>query len=216
PDVMMHQLTALSERDLAANSRIRREGTRYLIDAAAAAGVGRIVAQSIAWAYEPGNAPATETDPLDSTGTQPRGGTVAGVRALEETVGELPDHVVLRFGQLYGPGTWYSRDGLFGDLARRGELPVSAGVSSFVHVADAAHAALLALDWPAGVVNIVDDEPASGREWASAFAAAVGAPAPAVVSERAPWERGAHNALARRLGWAPSCRTWRDGFSALE
>ncbi|MFD7160152.1 NAD-dependent epimerase/dehydratase family protein [Kribbella sp. NPDC059898] len=65
PDVVMHQLTDLGTRDFAANSRIRREGTRNLVDAALAAGVRRVISQSIAWAYEPGSTPADESTPLD-------------------------------------------------------------------------------------------------------------------------------------------------------
>jgi nucleoside-diphosphate-sugar epimerase len=58
PDVVIHQLTDLSSWDLAANSRIRKEGTRNLVDAAREAGVQHFIAQSIAWAYEPGDGPA--------------------------------------------------------------------------------------------------------------------------------------------------------------
>ncbi|HWD78119.1 MAG TPA: NAD-dependent epimerase/dehydratase family protein, partial [Kribbella sp.] len=65
PDVVMHQLTDLTSRDFAANGRIRREGTRNLVDAALAAGVPRVISQSIAWAYEPGTDPADEATPLD-------------------------------------------------------------------------------------------------------------------------------------------------------
>jgi nucleoside-diphosphate-sugar epimerase len=64
PGVVMHQLTDLSARDLAANVRMRTIGTRHLVDAARAAGVRRLIAQSIAWAYEPGPGPADEDVPL--------------------------------------------------------------------------------------------------------------------------------------------------------
>ena len=52
PDVAMHQLTDLTAEDRAANARLRVVGTRNLVDAARAAGVRRIVAQSIALGYE--------------------------------------------------------------------------------------------------------------------------------------------------------------------
>ncbi|MEU0937370.1 NAD(P)H-binding protein [Embleya sp. NPDC005971] len=58
PDVVMHQLTDLSAVDLVANARMRAVGTRNLVDAAQEAGVRRIVAQSIAWAYEAGEGTA--------------------------------------------------------------------------------------------------------------------------------------------------------------
>ncbi|MDH6119950.1 nucleoside-diphosphate-sugar epimerase [Kitasatospora sp. GAS204A] len=224
PDAIMHQLTALADVDLAANARIRREGTRNLVDAAQRAGVGRIVAQSISWAYQGGDAPATEATPLDDTIEEPRATTVGGLRALEQAAAELPEHVVLRYGILYGPGTWYAPGGLMAQRLHRGELAAGAAVSSFLHVEDAALAALAALDWPSGTVNIVDDEPAPARDWVPALAAALGAPAPAAVpatgdatgdgTGRAGWERGADNTLARvTRGWRPTRASWRDGFA---
>ncbi|MGC4813716.1 NAD-dependent epimerase/dehydratase family protein [Micromonospora sp. DT228] len=217
PDVVMHQLTSLNNRDLAANSQLRRVGTRNLVDAALAAGVRRIVAQSIAWAYGPGAEPATESMPLDLDAAEPRQTTVAGVAALESAVAEAPEWVVLRYGTLYGPDTWYARDGLMAQLAAAGRVPADANVSSLLHVDDAATAAVAALEWPGGVVNVCDDEPAAASEWVPAFCAAAGVPAPAVtVGERQGWARGASNQLARtRLGWAPSYPSWREGFATV-
>ncbi|MGW4518106.1 NAD-dependent epimerase/dehydratase family protein [Streptomyces sp. NPDC004393] len=221
PEVLVHQLTDLSGADGAANGRIRREGTRNLVEAAKAAGVGRIVAQSISWAYAPGEGPANEAVPLDSTAAQPRARMVDAVRALEETAAELEAAVVLRYGLLYGPGTWYAPGGAFaaaltGDGSARflGSTVANDAVSSFVHVADAARATLAALDWPGGPVNIVDDEPAPAHEWLPALAKALRVPAPGPVTGRQEWERGAHNTLARSRGWQPEWPTWRTGFAA--
>lgn len=212
-DAVIHQLTDLSARDLVANSRLRREGTRHLVDAALAAGVRRLIAQSIAWIYVPGEGPATELAPLDHDAPPPRGDTVAGVQALETAVGEMPEGIILRYGLFYGSGTWYSRDGLFGDSVRRGEVPATDGVTSFLHVEDAARAAVAALSWPPGVYNIVDDEPAPGTAWLPLFAECVGAPPPPYQPGSGRGERGASNALARReCGWQPRYPTWREGF----
>ncbi|MER6065538.1 NAD-dependent epimerase/dehydratase family protein [Streptomyces sp. NPDC001792] len=221
PEVVIHQLTDLSGADGAANGRMRREGTRNLVEAAKAAGVGRIVAQSISWAYAPGEGPAEEVVPLDSTATQPRARMVSAVRALEETAAELETAVLLRYGLLYGPGTWYAPGGAFaaalaGDRSAPflGSTVANDAVSSFVHVADAAGAVLAALDWPGGPVNIVDDEPASAHEWLPALAKALGVSAPDPVAGRQEWERGALNLLARSRGWQPKWPTWRTGFAA--
>jgi nucleoside-diphosphate-sugar epimerase len=215
PDAVMHQLTDLSAADTAANARMRVEGTRNLVDAALAAGVSRIVAQSIAWVYEPGDAPAAEDVPLDLDAAEPRRTTVLGVDALERAVAELPEPVVLRNGLLYGPGTWFAPDGLRADDARAGRLAADDDVVSFVHVEDAAAAAVAALEWPPGAVNVCDDAPASGHEWVPVFCAAVGAPPPPVSDRpRAPWARGADNRHARHdLGWAPRHPDWRAGFA---
>jgi nucleoside-diphosphate-sugar epimerase len=215
PDVVMHQLTDLSGGTSATNAALRERGTRNLVDAALAAGVRRVVAQSIAWAYAPGAEPAGEQEPLDAEAPEPRQTTIRGVAALESAVAEALEWVVLRYGLLYGPGTWYAPDGLRADQARAGKLTADADVSSFVHADDAAAAALAALDWPSGAVNVCDDDPAPGSDWVPAFCAAVGAPPPpAAGGERAGWARGAANRHARAdLGWMPRHPTWRRGFA---
>ncbi|MFV3412827.1 NAD-dependent epimerase/dehydratase family protein [Pseudomonas nitroreducens] len=127
------------------NARLRREGTANLVAAARAAGVERMVAQSIAWAYAPGELPLHEEQPLDLGAEGPRAVSVGGVAALEEAVlGARPvEGIVLRYGRLYGPGT--GADAADPRLA--------------VHVDDAARAALLALEWGApGAYNIAEQD----------------------------------------------------------
>ncbi|GAA5196393.1 NAD(P)-dependent oxidoreductase [Rugosimonospora acidiphila] len=217
PDLVMHQLTSLGTGDFAANSRLRRVGTRNLVDAALSVGVRRIVAQSIAWAYEPGDDPARENTPFDPSDADPRRSSVAGVAALEAAVAEAPEWVVLRYGTLYGPGTWYARDGLMAQQAAAGKLPATADVSSLLHIDDAAAAAVSALEWPTGAVNVCDDEPAPAAQWVPAFCAAVGATTPAVTEGRQQvWARGADNHYARKhLRWVPRYPSWRSGFATL-
>jgi nucleoside-diphosphate-sugar epimerase len=151
PDVVVHQLTDLPPRlepahmaeSLARNARIRAEGTANLVAAALDAGCGRMVAQSIAWAYAPGVGPRRESDPLDLAAEGLRATTIAGVAALEAAVLRTPGLVgaVLRYGRLYGPGTG----------ADEPPHPVS------VHVDAAAAAARLAVDLDAhGAFNICD------------------------------------------------------------
>ena len=153
PDVIVHQLTDLPQApDPAAlavaiegNARLRHEGTRNLVEAALAAGVRRIVAQSIAFAYAPGPLPYRESDPLDLAGEGSRGVTASGVEALERLVTGTPelDGAVLRYGRLYGPGTWH-------DVAS-GPAPL--------HVDAAAEAAVLAIEVRAvGIYNVAEDD----------------------------------------------------------
>ncbi|MEU1616528.1 NAD(P)-dependent oxidoreductase [Streptomyces sp. NPDC005722] len=221
PDAVVHQLTDLAAADGEATDRLRHEGTGNLVDAAVAAGVTRIVAQSIAWAYVPGEGPADEGTPFDTGAAAPRGPMVAGVRALEEKAAEMGTAVLLRYGILYGPGTWYAPGGpvaaaLAGDTSARflGSVVADHSVMSFLHVADAARAAVAALGWPSGPVNIVDDEPAQAREWLPALAYALRVPAPEPVTGRLDWARGASNRLARSRGWRPEHASWRTGFAA--
>ncbi|MBD2867139.1 NAD-dependent epimerase/dehydratase family protein [Paenibacillus arenilitoris] len=212
PDAVIHQLTSLGARDFAEHARLRVEGTRNLVDASLEAGARRMVAQSISWAYAPGEGPAQEDQPLHLDAAMPRKLTVDSVHALESAVAEMPEHVILRYGLFYGPGTWYAPDGLMAEQAREGQLPATDGVSSFIHVQDAALAAVQALNWPPGCYNITDNEPAAGIEWLPAFAGAVNAPAPARRAGGEGWERGALNGKAKRLGWQPRYDSWRIGF----
>lgn len=213
PDTVIHQLTALSSRNFAENARIRREGTRNLVDASLEAGARKMIVQSISWAYSPGNGPADEDTPLDLEAPLPRKSTIDGIHALESAAAEMPEYVILRYGLLYGAGTWYAPDGFFAQQVRQQEVAATAGVSSFVHADDAAQAALLALQWPSGAFNITDNEPAAGTEWLLVYADALGAPAPGVdLASAAAWERGALNGKAHQHGWKPRYATWRDGF----
>jgi nucleoside-diphosphate-sugar epimerase len=102
------------------------------------------------------------------------------------------------------------------------------GIWSFLHVADAAAAAVAALDHGApGVYNIVDDDPAPVSEWLPHLAAVLGAPpprrVPAWIARLAIGKagvvlmtevRGASNARAKaELGWSPRYPSWREGFA---
>ncbi|MEU7590368.1 hypothetical protein AB0A95_29255 [Micromonospora sp. NPDC049230] len=142
---------------------------------------------------------------------------MAGVAALESAVQEAPEWVVLRYGTLYGPGTWYARDGLMAQFAAAGRVPADADVSSLLHIDDAVAAAVAALRWPTGAVNVCDDEPSAASEWVPAFCAAAQVPAPAsTVGERHGWARGASSQFARTdRGWVPAYPSWRDGFATL-
>lgn len=206
PEAVIHELTDLAGADRAGNARVRIEGTRTLVHAAERHGIERVIAQSISWVVPDGDTLATESEPF-------RDGVTPGVPELEGAVLGLNGGVVLRYGQLYGPGTWYSRDGLNADAARQGTLTSMAEIGSFVHVADAAAATVLALDWPHGVVNVVDDEPARAEEWMPEFASSVGAPPPAIPTNLT-HGRPISNALARSLGWTPRYASWREGFSS--
>jgi nucleoside-diphosphate-sugar epimerase len=144
PEIIIHQLTdlpqSLADRAdpaaLARNARVRVEGTQHLVDAALAAGAKRIIAQSLAFAYADGPQPHAEVDPLDAGRSS--------VITLERLVLESPPLIgtVLRYGSLYGPGTWYE--------APTGNVPV--------HVDAAAHATLLAIEHSAaGIFNVAEE-----------------------------------------------------------
>src|SRR5215472_18788276 len=240
PEVVMNQLTQLPQRYeprklrpwLEQSSRLRLEGTQHLLAAARAAGTRRFVYQSIAFLYALRGPSVVDEDAAVATeAPEPFGSTVRatmeGERLTLDTEGI--EGVVLRYGQLYGPGTYFAPDGYFARQARKRQVPIvggGAGMFSFLHVDDAASAAVCAVTRGQGVYNVVDDEPAPGREWIPVFARAVRAPRPLRVprfvatlmvgswAARTLTEgRGASNSRARtELGWRPRYPSWRDGL----
>ena len=152
PEVIIHQLTDLPQQldqvrisaSYPANARIRIEGTRNLLAAARAASARRFIVQSIAFAYAPGREPHPETDPLNLADPM-RAVTVKGAADMEQQVLQEEGIVgiVVRYGLLYGPGTWYSAP------ERKPAL----------HVDAAAHAAVLAVTHgQPGIYNIAEDD----------------------------------------------------------
>ncbi len=245
PEVVVHLLTALPPRldyrakedPLAPTNRVRSEGTRNLIAAAKAAGARRLIAESVAFFYAPQGAWVKDEEaPLNLDAPPPFGAAATALAGLERQVLEAEglEGIVLRYGWLYGPGTYYAAAGSLTEDAHKRRLPVvgkGSGTFSFVHVEDAALATVAALDHGApGAYNVVDDEPAPGREWTLAFAAAIGAKKPlrvpvwlarlvagAGAASMATQLRGASNAKAKReLGWQPSYPSWRQGFADPE
>jgi 2-alkyl-3-oxoalkanoate reductase len=235
PDAIVHQATALSgamdfkhfDRTFAQTNRLRTEGTDALLAAAREAGVRRFVAQSYASArYErAGGWVKTEEDPLEPP-VPAMAESDAAMRYLDEVVTDAGG-TALRYGGFYGA----SDDGLV-DAVRRRLFPIvgdGAGVSSFIHLDDAAAATVLAVeqDRP-GIYNIVDDEPAAARDWLPVVAEVLGAKPPRrfprwlarlFAGEAAVMmgtgSRGASNAKAKReLGWTLRYPSWRDGFAA--
>ena len=117
PEIVVHQLTDLPQvfdperhgEALRRNARLRIEGTANLVAAAQAAGARRLIAQSIAFIYADGPEPHSESDPLAAAeGDDLNALTSHGVRTLEDATLNTPGiaGIVLRYGRLYGPGTW--------------------------------------------------------------------------------------------------------------
>jgi nucleoside-diphosphate-sugar epimerase len=204
----VHQLTDFSDFDAEANARLLRAGTANLVAAAEGVGVDRIIVQSDASAYAPGHGLAVEDDPID---------TGSAVAIMERHVSRALRATVLRYGTLYGPGTWYAPGGRTANAVTAGLIPATSSVTSFAHIDDVVAATVQSIDWPVGVYNIVDDEPSSGLVWLPIYAAGLGAPVPATVTlpSAAKVGRGASNAKARLAGWVPEHPSWRDGFPRI-
>ena len=152
-------------------------------------------------------------------------GVMEAFRHVENVVRKAGG-AALRYGALYGPGATDDQV----ELVRKRQFPLvggGAGYCSWVHLDDAASAAVLAVEQKArGVFNIVDDEPAPASEWLPYLAACAGAKAPMrvptwlarllageVVVTMMTEGRGFSNAKAKReLGWQLRYPSWRQGF----
>ena len=237
PDAIVHEATALAnmsdfkhfDRSFAQTNRLRTEGTDALLAAAREAGVRRFVAQSYAsarYAREGGRV-KTEDDPLDTSPPEAARESWDAIAYLDRVVTEAGG-IILRYGVFYGEAddklVWAVRKRMWPIVGNGG------GVTSFIHLDDAAAATVLAVDHEGpALYNIVDDEPSPAREWLPEVAQIVGAKPP----RRFPaWlarlfagealvmmgteSRGASNAKAKReLGWALRYPSWRQGFAAL-
>ena len=134
PEVVFHQLTDLPDdaADLGRfsdrNDRMHSEGTRNLLAAAVAAGGARVIAQSIAW---------------ELPGEHRRAVTAAHERAVLHAGG-----LVIRYGQLWGPGTYY---------------PAGPPDPPRIHVDDAARQTLPALEAQPGLTIVADDRATHDR-----------------------------------------------------
>jgi nucleoside-diphosphate-sugar epimerase len=208
------------------NDRVRIQGSAAVGAAALAAGVGRLVQESVSMLYRDQGASWVDEDaPIDRY-PMARGNLAAEANTHRFSAAGGTG-IVVRFGWFYGPGAAHSEQ-LFA-LARRhlGLVlgPPGSYVSS-IHVADAAEAVAAALQAPAGTFNVVDDEPLTKREYADAVARAAG---------KRMWLRGPGRAalifgdrltsLARSLrvsnarlrsatGWAPHYPSAREGWIA--
>ena len=236
PEAIVHQATALTnlrdfkhfDRSFAQTNRLRTEGTDALLGAAREAGVRRFVAQSFASARyaRDGGLVKTEDDPLDPTPVAAMRETSAAMHHLDQAVTDAGG-IALRYGGFYGA----PNDGTLEPVHKR-FFPIvgdGGGVSSFIHLDDAAAATVLALEHGrVGIYNIVDDEPAPVREWLPVLASVLGTKPPRhvprwlarlIVGDAlvmiATESHGASNAKAKReLGWTLRYPSWRQGFVA--
>jgi nucleoside-diphosphate-sugar epimerase len=161
-------------RAWAANDRVRTEGSAAVVDAALAAGVGRVVQESVSMLYHDQRASWIDEDqPIDQYPLARA--NIAAETSANRFSGAGGTGTVLRFGWFYGPGAAHSEQML---AQARHHIALILGppdsyVSS-IHLADAAAAVAAALHAPAGTFNIVDDEPLTKRDFARAVAAAAG------------------------------------------
>lgn len=216
----------LSAKAWQADHRVRSQGSTALADAALAAGVGRMIQESVCMLYRDHGARWIDEDaPIDRYPNTR--GNIAAETAAHGFTEAGGTGTVLRFGWFYGPGAAHSEQ-MFRQARRHIGMVLGppGGYVSSIHLADAATAVAAALQAPAGTFNVVDDEPLTKAAYADALARAAGSK---------PWLRGPGRAalllgdritsLTRSLrvsnarfkegtGWAPRYPSAREGWAA--
>ena len=234
-DTLLHLATSIPPIEKARkpsawaeNNRLRAVGTNVLVDAALAAGVTRVVGESITFIYRDGGSDwIDERSPIDA------GAALQSVVALEEHVGRFGSAgragVVLRFGGFYGADARGTDE--FLKAARRHVAPALGppdGYVSSIHTGDAASAVVAALGAPAGIYNVVDDNPLTRREYVDAFAHAFGFRRlrlipPTIVKVAGGTavrallrsQRVSNAAFRSATGWAPAIPSAAEGWAAV-
>ena len=221
-DVAINLATSLpgpsGRGDFAENDKLRVEGGENFVRACRAAGVARVVQQSISFVNASGDARWSDegfvfAPAADTVATRAIAAALqmeAGIRASGL------DWVILRGGLFYGPGTgfdegWFARAAA-GKLRAPGD---GAAYVSLVHIADMASATVAALsNWPSKQALIVcDDEPVQWRDLFAFIAACAGQAPPATGGQEAFPSFRLKNARAKQvLGWRPYYSTYREGL----
>jgi nucleoside-diphosphate-sugar epimerase len=232
-DVVVNLATALPPTRSAVRTsawapceRLRTEGSAAVVDAALAAGVPKLLQESVVMIYaDGGRAWITEDAPVD------RYPISRGNHAAEASARRFADAggsaTVLRFGLFYGPGSAQSDEILA--LARKhiGFMPGAPdGYLSSIQLADAGAAVVAGLEAPAGTYNVVDDEPLTKSGYANAAADAVGTRLWVKVPGRLGLllgdrltsltrsVRASNRSFVESTGWHPRYPSAREGYLA--
>ena len=218
-------------KDWAMNDRIRREGTRSLVAAAARVGARAFLQESVVWAVG-----TLDGKPFDED-APPAGDPVLASAldaeriAREAGVSHGFHTLALRCGGFYSADGWHTR--ILAESIARGR-PVLIGrhspVWSLIHTDDAASAFVTAAEAPkTGVWHVVDDRPVPLSAFLGELAIRLGARSPRRMPR---WlarmflgrygtrilssSFSTSNARFRRdFGWRPSFPTYREGVEEI-
>lgn len=208
------------------NDKIRRTASANLVDAAIASGAKRYIQESFALIY-PDHGDEWIDESLPPEPTSYNHSVLDAEASADRFTQSGQTGVVLRFAAFYGT------DPQTQDIIRfvqRGWAPLPGSADacfSAVSHDDAASAVIAALNVPAGIYNVVDDEPMDRREYFNALAQALGVAPPKLLPGWASKLFGPlGETLARSLrisnrklrttsGWSPKYPSVREGWRAV-
>ena len=235
-EVVIHAATSIpttpqvKAEDWALNDRIRREGTRALLECARQIGARRFLFQSIVWVARPKdqsdfdeNSPCVP-HPLYDSATD-------GERLAQEAASGSLEVSILRCGSFYAADAAHART--FAELVKKHKLPIPGkgeAVWAIVHADDAAAAYVAAAHAPrTGLWHVVDDVPVTVGEFFTELAVKLEAPPPLHLAE---WmirmaagptvaeflttsTRTSNRRLRSELGWTPRYPSFREGLDQV-
>lgn len=238
-DAVIHEATALTKipmrhRDLYRTNELRNQGTANLLQLAEAVGAQRFITQSFFLGYgycDHGEGMVTENAPFAQPVRGKFGLHAASLRANEQQVLLAPgiDGIALRYGLFYGPESSTFK---LMEMARRRLLPITTptGVTSLIHISDAAEATVAALERGRSgeAYNIVDNYPLRFAEYVETLARKAGARSPLRIPgwalRPAPYMhalmvgtriRLSNEKAKRELGWEPKFPSCHEGLAAM-
>ena len=236
-DVIVHAATAIppvtktSPSDWEMNDRIRREGARNLVAAAAKAGVRGYVQQSIVWLARPEDQKAfDENSPVRAEGIYQSAADAEDIAREGGSKSGFPV-AILRGAFFYSADS--SHMTYFAEQLRARMLPViGSGKNLFamVHCDDAASAFVAASEQPKnGVWHITDNQPPTMEEFLTHFAEVIGAPKPqrvmAMLAEMFAGKAAVAFMTANTdthsrkfqadFGWKPAFPTYKEGLRQI-
>jgi len=214
-DAVLHLATAIpksADQDWRLNDRVRREGTRNLLDAAIKNGVRRYIQQSITLVYgDKGQEIVDETASLQESPI-----SKSSIDMEDLVRSSLLEWSILRGGIFYGTGT--GRDDGWRQLAQGGNLALPGDgndLVSLIHVVDYARTVIAAIEnAPAhSIYNIVDDKPISYKNLFGYLTAQINVDEPSAGGPKFLPSLGCSNKKAKHeLSWYPTYPSYLSGL----
>ena len=209
------------------NDRIRREGSRNLVDAASNSGIEVYIQESITFGY-----PDCGDEWIDETIEWSAASNLRSAQEAESQAERFTNSgkkgIVLRFALFYAADSSHTED--TARMARRGIYPAVGrkdAYQSSIHADDAARAVVAALSAPAGTYNVGDDEPLTRRDAAEAISKVLGVGTLKIpptwlaklggskAATLARSQRVSNRKFKQATGWSPKYLSLREGWKEV-
>lgn len=210
--------------------RLRTTGARILVDAAIATGVSVYLHESVTFVYADGGSNwLDENSPVDDAGSQIMWSTIEGEEEAVRFTQVGGRGIVLRFAGFYGEDAPSTHEMVA--MARRrmlNQIGPASNYFSSIYIPDAGRAVAAAVNAPAGIYNVCDDEPVTFAEYLRTLSSAIGTNRPLHLPGflgkpmfGQAWNyfsrstRVSNARLKSATGWQPRLRSVREGWPVV-